>query len=144
MLGAAICLFLIPHAPAGIPVAASAAGALIGLRPRRHAEGLPVTGDAWAVIGALAVGTFAIKAAGPAVLGQRPLPDRLAGVIALLAPALLAGLVIMEAFSAGESHHIVLDARAVGLLAAVVGRILRLPLPVILVLAAAATALARL
>ena len=80
-----------------------------------------MTGDAWAVIGALAVGTFAIKAAGPAVIGQRPLPDRLAGVIALLAPALLAGLVIMEAFSAGESHHIVLDARAVGLLAAVVG-----------------------
>jgi 4-azaleucine resistance transporter AzlC len=40
MLGAGICLFLIPHAPAGIPVAASAAGALIGLRPRRHAEDL--------------------------------------------------------------------------------------------------------
>jgi 4-azaleucine resistance transporter AzlC len=40
LLGAAICLVLIPHAPAGIPVAASASGALIGLRPRRHAEGL--------------------------------------------------------------------------------------------------------
>ena len=40
VLGAAICLFLIPHAPAGIPVAASTAGALIGLRPRRHAKGL--------------------------------------------------------------------------------------------------------
>ena len=39
MLGAAICLVLIPHAPAGIPVAASAAGALIGVRPRRDAEG---------------------------------------------------------------------------------------------------------
>jgi 4-azaleucine resistance transporter AzlC len=38
MLGAAICLLLIPHAPAGIPVAASAGGALIGLRPRRDAE----------------------------------------------------------------------------------------------------------
>jgi 4-azaleucine resistance transporter AzlC len=36
LLGAAICLVLIPHAPAGIPVAASAAGALIGLRPRRN------------------------------------------------------------------------------------------------------------
>jgi 4-azaleucine resistance transporter AzlC len=40
ILGAAICLLLIPNAPAGIPVAASAAGALIGLRPRRHAGGL--------------------------------------------------------------------------------------------------------
>jgi 4-azaleucine resistance transporter AzlC len=39
LLGGAICLFLIPRAPAGIPVAASAAGALIGLRPRRNAEG---------------------------------------------------------------------------------------------------------
>jgi 4-azaleucine resistance transporter AzlC len=38
LLGAAVCLLLIPHAPAGIPVAASAAGAVIGLRPRRGAE----------------------------------------------------------------------------------------------------------
>jgi Branched-chain amino acid transport protein (AzlD) len=103
-----------------------------------------VNGEAWAVIGALAIGTFAIKAAGPAVLGQRPLPDRLTGVIALLAPALLAGLVIMETFSGSQPHHVVVDARAVGLLVAVVGRLLRLPLPVILVLAAAATALTRL
>ena len=103
-----------------------------------------MNGDAWAVIAALAVGTFAIKAAGPAVLGQRPLPARLTGVIALLAPALLAGLVIFEAFSGSQSHHIVLDARAVGLLVAVAGKLLGLPLPVILVLAAAATALTRL
>ena len=103
-----------------------------------------MNGAVWAVIAALAVGTFAIKAAGPAVLGQRPLPVRLAGVIALLAPALLAGLVIFEAFSGSHSHHIVLDARAVGLLVAVAGKLLGLPLPVILVLAAAATAVARL
>jgi hypothetical protein len=62
----------------------------------------------------------------------------------LLAPAPLAGLVIFEAFSGSQSHHIVLDARAVGLLVAVVGKLLGLPLPVILVLAAAATALTRL
>ena len=36
-LGAAVCLVLIPSTPAGIPVAASAAGALIGLRSRRDA-----------------------------------------------------------------------------------------------------------
>jgi 4-azaleucine resistance transporter AzlC len=41
LLGAAICLVLIPSAPAGIPVAASAAGALIGLRPRQPSEGRP-------------------------------------------------------------------------------------------------------
>jgi hypothetical protein len=103
-----------------------------------------VNGDAWAVIAALAVGTIAIKATGPAVLGQRPLPARLGGVIALLAPALLAGLVIFEAFSGSQAHHVVLDARAAGLLAAIAGKLLGLPLPVILVLAAAATALTRL
>jgi uncharacterized membrane protein len=103
-----------------------------------------MSSDAWPVIAALAVGTFAIKAAGPAVLGQRPLPDRLTGVIALLAPALLAGLVIFEAFSGSQAHHLALDARAVGLLVAVVGKLLGLPVPVILVLAAAATALTRL
>ena len=100
--------------------------------------------DAWAVIAALAIGTFVIKAAGPAVLGQRPLPPRMTGVIALLAPAMLAGLVIFEAFGAAQPHHVVLDARAVGLAVAVGGRLLRLPLLVILVLAAAATALVRL
>jgi uncharacterized membrane protein len=103
-----------------------------------------MNGAAWAVIAALAVGTFAIRAAGPAVLGQRPLPDRLVGVIALLAPALLAGLVIFEAFSGSQPHHIAVDARAVGLVVAVAGKLLGLPLPVILVLAAAATALTRL
>jgi branched-subunit amino acid transport protein len=103
-----------------------------------------VNGNAWAVIGALAAGTFLIKAAGPAVLGQRPLPERLTGVIALLAPALLAGLVITEAFSGPQPHHVTVDARAVGLVVAVIGRLLRLPLPVILILAAAATALVRL
>jgi branched-subunit amino acid transport protein len=103
-----------------------------------------MTGDAWGVIAALAAGTFVIKAAGPAVLGQRPLPERLTGVIALLAPALLAGLVITEAFSGPQPHHVVIDARAAGLIAALVGRRLRLPLPLILVLAAAVTALVRL
>jgi branched chain amino acid efflux pump len=103
-----------------------------------------VNGAAWTVIAALAVGTFVTKAAGPAILGERPLPDRLTGVIALLAPALLAGLVIMETFNGSEPHHVVVDARAVGLIAAVAGRLLRLPLPVILAIAAAATAVTRL
>ena len=37
LLGAGICLVLMPLAPPGVPVAASAAGALIGLRLRRGA-----------------------------------------------------------------------------------------------------------
>jgi branched-subunit amino acid transport protein len=43
-----------------------------------------------------ALASFAIKATGPAILGNRPLPSRARGVIALLAPALLAGLVISD------------------------------------------------
>jgi hypothetical protein len=98
----------------------------------------------WTVIALLAIGTFAIKAAGPATLGERPLPARLNGVIALLAPALLAGLVIFESFGTARPAQLVIDARAAGLLAAAVALALRLPLPVTLVIAAAAAAVTRL
>ena len=99
---------------------------------------------AWTVIALLALGTFAIKAAGPATLGKRPLPARLNGVIALLAPALLAGLVIFESFGGAKPAQLVIDARAAGLLAAAVALALRVPLPVTLAIAAAAAALTRL
>lgn len=50
----------------------------------------------WYAIGALAVINFVIKAAGPALLGDRALPPRLAVVINSLAPALLAGLLTVQ------------------------------------------------
>lgn len=50
----------------------------------------------WICVALTAVASFAIKAAAPAILGNRPLPSRATGVIALLAPALLAGLVISD------------------------------------------------
>jgi branched chain amino acid efflux pump len=103
-----------------------------------------VSHDGWTVIALLAVGTFAIKAAGPAILGDRPLPERLSGVIGLLAPALLAGLVINESFTGAQSEQLVIDARTAGLLAAAVALWLRLPLPVTLAIAAIAAALTRL
>ncbi|MGQ0608933.1 MAG: AzlD domain-containing protein, partial [Chloroflexota bacterium] len=49
--------------------------------------------DAWVIVLAVGTGTIAIKAAGPVLLGGRPLPERVQGVVALLAPALLAALV---------------------------------------------------
>jgi branched chain amino acid efflux pump len=55
-----------------------------------------------AVILGCAVVTFAIKAAGPVALGGRPLPERFTGVIALLAPALLAALVVTHTLADGE------------------------------------------
>ena len=44
---------------------------------------------------------IAIKGAGPVVLGGRPMPPRLIGVISLLAPALLAALVATLTFGKG-------------------------------------------
>ncbi|MCO1656209.1 AzlD domain-containing protein [Pseudonocardia humida] len=96
----------------------------------------------WVLIGVLAVGTLVAKAIGPVLAGGRPLPARLAGVIALVAPALLAALVVIGAFS--TQRGIVVDARALGLGAALAALLLRAPLVVALVAAAVVTALARL
>lgn len=48
----------------------------------------------WICIAATAAISFLIKAAGPVLLGQRPLPDALRVVLALLAPVLLFALVV--------------------------------------------------
>ncbi len=95
-------------------------------------------------VAVLVVGAFTIsfKAAGPVLLAGRQLPARLASVFELLAPSLLAALVVTQ--SVGGKNGIVLDARLVGLGAAVVAIRLRAPLIVVVVVAALATALARL
>jgi branched-subunit amino acid transport protein len=54
------------------------------------------------LIAGLAVVTAAIKAAGPVVLGGRELPPQLLGVISLLAPALLAALVVTATLTDGK------------------------------------------
>jgi branched-subunit amino acid transport protein len=54
------------------------------------------------LIAGLAVITAAIKAAGPIVLGGRELPPRFLGVISLLAPALLAALVVTATLAEGK------------------------------------------
>lgn len=55
----------------------------------------------WFAIGALAVINFVIKAAGPTLLGDRPLPPRLAIVVDSLAPALLTGLLTVQVLGEG-------------------------------------------
>lgn len=72
--------------------------------------------DAWIVIVALIATTAAIRASGPVLLGGRALSPRALGVVALLAPALLAGLVMTETFS--HDGELVLDERAAGVAAA--------------------------
>jgi branched-subunit amino acid transport protein len=58
----------------------------------------------WIAILAVAAGSFLIKAAGPAALGDRGLPDWSMAVLALLAPALLAGLVVVEVLGRHWDH----------------------------------------
>jgi len=98
--------------------------------------------DAWVIVLAVSVGTIAIKAAGPVVLGGRPLPDRLQGVVALLAPALLAALVATAALGSGQ--QLVLDARIIGLGAAALAIVLRAPTLIVVIVSAAAASIARL
>jgi branched-subunit amino acid transport protein len=96
----------------------------------------------WVVVAAVGLGTVAIKALGPVLLGGRPLPERVAGPVSLVAPALLAALVATQTF--GEGRSLVLDDRVVGLAAAAIAVWLRAPILVVIVVAAAATALVRL
>jgi branched-subunit amino acid transport protein len=97
---------------------------------------------AWIVIGVVGAATVALKSVGPLLLGGKPLPQHLTGLVGLLAPALLAALVVTQAV--GGDEEIVLDARLAGLGAAVVALVLRAPLIVVVVVAAVATALVRL
>lgn len=102
-----------------------------------------MTTTVWITVAGLAVCTAAIKAFGPVVFGGRELHPLLARIIPLLAPALLAALVVTET-TGGHGHTISIDARAGGLAAAAIALWLRAPLTVVVVAAAAVTALLRL
>ncbi|MDP8950381.1 MAG: AzlD domain-containing protein [Actinomycetota bacterium] len=95
----------------------------------------------WVTIVAVALASAAIKAAGPVLVGGRELPPRVVAVIALLAPALLAALVVTETF--GEERHLMLDERAVGVSVAAAALALRAPVLLAVALAAVTTALIR-
>jgi len=97
--------------------------------------------DVWLVVALVGVGTVAIKAAGPVLLGGRPLPPRLGGVIELLAPALFGALIAVQTFGDGQS--LVIDERVIGLAVAAIALWRKAPLIVVVILAAAATAIAR-
>jgi hypothetical protein len=95
----------------------------------------------WATLIAVAAISAALKAAGPALLGERQLPLRARAFVALLAPALLAALVVVQTF--GSGRQLTTDARAVGVVTAAVALTLRFPSPLAVVAAAAVTALVR-
>ena len=98
--------------------------------------------DAWITILALIVATVLIKATGPVLVGGRELPPVVLRVIALLAPALLAALIVTETFGTHD-QGLTIDPRAAGLAAAGVGVAFTDSLVGTMVFAAAATALTR-
>jgi branched-subunit amino acid transport protein len=96
----------------------------------------------WLVVLVVGAATIALKATGPVLLGGRELPGRLADVVGLLAPVLLAALVVTQ--TVGGDNELVLDARLAGVGAGAAAIAARAPLPAVVVVAALTTALARL
>lgn len=98
--------------------------------------------EGWVLVAWLVVTTALIRASGPVALGGRELPERATAVIALIAPAILAALVVTETFG-GEGSELTLDERALGVAAAGGALALRAPLLLVLIVAMAVTAGAR-
>jgi len=97
--------------------------------------------DAFIVLIVLAVGTYALKAAGPLVLGDRRLPWRVQSLVDLLPAALLASLAAVSTL--GDGAAVTVDARLVGLIVAGIALWRRVPFVVVIVLASFATAVVR-
>lgn len=97
--------------------------------------------ESWVTIAGLAAATAALKAAGPMLLGRRALPAHLDGAIGLLAPALLAALILTGTFADGST--LTADPRAAGLGCAGAAVALRAPPLIAVVAAAAGTATVR-
>jgi branched-subunit amino acid transport protein len=92
----------------------------------------------WLVVVLTALTTVVTKGLGPVATGSRELPEAAVRVVVLLAPALLAALVVTNALADGD--RLTLGADTAG--AAVAGLLLwrRAPVLVVVVAAAAVTA----
>lgn len=93
-------------------------------------------------LGLFLVGVFALRMTGGfalgSILGDN---DRWTRLLALLPLAIVAAVVAVQTFTIRQ--HLTLDARAVGVAVAVVAAWYRLPLGVVVVMAAATTTLVR-
>lgn len=97
---------------------------------------------AWLVVLVVGAATVLLKAAGPVFLGGRALPPRALALVEVLAPAMLAALVVTQ--TVGGDEELVLDERVAGLAVAAAAILLRAPLLAVMTLAAASAALLRL
>ena len=89
----------------------------------------------------LALSAYFLKVLGLVVLGSRQLPKVFDRCLGLIPAALLSALVLKDTFSVGQT--LVLDARVAGFTVAVIAAWRRMPLIVVIVSAAVATALVR-
>jgi len=95
----------------------------------------------WGLVLGLALGAYAFKFTGLVVIGSRQLPAPVERCLGLVPAALLTALVVKDTFSSGDA--LVLDARAAGVLVAVIAAWRRAPFVVVVILAAATTAAIR-
>jgi branched-subunit amino acid transport protein len=96
----------------------------------------------WITVAVMYVVTTVMKAVGPATIGGHELSERVANVVGLVAPALLAALVVYETLIA-NTRGIQPDARLAGIAIAALAVALRAPIIVVVALAAIATAATR-
>lgn len=96
----------------------------------------------WIAIVVVALASWAMKAAGPVALGGRELPGRMRDVIALLAPVLLAALLVTEL--GGPRWSAVSWTQLVGVAAVGAARALKAPILVAVAAGVVVTALLRL
>jgi uncharacterized membrane protein len=95
----------------------------------------------WVSIAVVSAASFLMKAAGPVLIGSRDLPRPLLAVIALLAPAILAALVVVGTLS--EEGRLSVDAQTAGVAVAGAAFVLRLPMLAAITLGAVTAALLR-
>jgi branched-subunit amino acid transport protein len=95
------------------------------------------------VVVVVGLATVCCKAAGPVLLGRRALPPRALAVVELVAPVMLASLVLVQAV--GGDRELVIDgARLAGIGAAALALARGASLVVVMVLAAVVAAMLRL
>jgi len=96
----------------------------------------------WTAIAVLALGTYAMKAVGPVVVGRRPFPQRVQFMLLLLAVALLAALIAVSTVT--DEGRLAGDVPLIGgVTAAGVAAWRRVPLVGVILIAVTTTALLR-
>jgi branched-subunit amino acid transport protein len=95
----------------------------------------------WTLVLVLALGAYACKAIGFFLLAGRTLPPAVDRCLALIPAAVVAALVVKDTFTTGQA--LTVDARVLGVGAAVIALWRRAPFVVVVLIAAVTTAVAR-